>query len=287
MKKKVLLTGSKGFILTAFYNRYEKKYKIIRTGRKDESLINLDVRDEEQVKKVIKQFKPDYVLHGAGITSTGGCENNKTLAYDVNVKGSINIAKACHENGAKMIFFSTEQVFNGNNNPGPYSEDMKAIPNTYYGVTKLKAENEIKKIINDLVIMRLTWMYDFSKDPRIKNILTDTILSKEDIKVPANEYRGMTPLEQLLDFFPQIMNLQRGTYHIGSENNKSRYEIVQLILDLTNRKNIKAIINNHQNVRDIRLDMNKINQLGIVFDSTEEAIKNSIDKYKSEIREII
>jgi len=287
MKKKVLLTGSKGFILSAFYKSYNKEYEMIQTGRNDENIVNLDVRDESQVEKVLLQFKPDYVLHGAGITSTGECENNKTLAYDVNVTGSINVAKACRKVGAKMIFFSTEQVFNGNRNPGPYTEDMKAVPNTYYGQTKLQAEKEIKKILDDFVIMRLTWMYDFSTKPAVKNILTDTIFSKEDLKVPGNEYRGMTPLNQLLDFFPKIMDLPSGTYHIGSANNKSRYEIVQLILDLINRNNIKATIDNHGDVRDIRLDMGKINQLGIVFDPTDEAIKDTMSKHKKEIEEML
>lgn len=286
MKKKILLTGSKGFILSSFYDRYKNDYEIIRTGRNNKNLVDLDVRDEAQVNHVLKQYKPDIVLHGAGITSTGGCENNKTLAYDVNVNGSINVAKACKSIGARMVFFSTEQVFNGNAERGPYSEVDQPMPNTYYGETKLAAENQIKIILDDYVIMRLTWMYGFSKDPRVKNILTDTIFSKEDIQVPDNEFRGMSPIETLLDVFPKIMDLPKGIYHIGSENNKSRYAIVKEILELINRNDIQPIINNHDQVRDIRLDMAKINHLGIVFDETPKAIKKTILKNKNKIDEI-
>jgi dTDP-4-dehydrorhamnose reductase len=287
MKKKILLTGSKGFILSSFYERYKNEYEIIRTGRKNKDIVNLDVRDESQVNRVVKQYKPEIVLHGAGITSTAGCENNKTLAYDVNVNGTINIAKACKNTGARMIFFSTEQVFNGNEKTGPYTEWDSPMPNTYYGETKLAGENQIKSILDDYVIMRLTWMYGFSEDPAVKNILTDTIFANEDIKVPDNEFRGMSPIETLLDVLPKIMNLPKGIYHVGSENDKSRYAIVKEILQITNKNDVQLIRNNHDQVRDIRLSTKTIHGLGIEFDETSEAIKKTITKHKDKIEEII
>ena len=287
MKKKILLTGSKGFILTAFYEKYKDQYEIIRTGRNHKDLVPLDVRDAAQVEAVISEHQPDFVLHGAGITSTEGCENNKALAYDVNTNGTVYVAKACKSVGAKMIFFSTEQVFNGNKEKGPYLEDDQPVPNTYYGETKLLAENAIKEILDNYVIMRLTWMFGFSKDPSVKNILTDTIFSDNDIEVPDNEYRGMTPVERLLDYFPKIMRLPKGIYHMGCENDKSRYAIVKTILDYTNRNDIQAIINNHMEVRDIRLSMRKINALGIVFDQTSDAIIKIINKNINDVNKIL
>lgn len=287
MKKKILLTGAKGFILSAFYERYKNEYEIIRTGRNMKNFVDLDVRDEAQVNRVINQYKPTIILHGAGITSTGGCEKNKELAYDVNVNGTINVAKACKNSGVRMIFFSTEQVFNGNEEGGSYNETCQPEPNTYYGETKLAAENQIKNILDDFVIMRLTWMYGFSKDPHVKNILTDTIFAEEDIKVPDNEFRGMSNVETLLDVFPKIMNLPKGTYHIGSENDQSRYAIVKEILSSINRHDIQAVKKNHGQVRDIRLSMQKTNGLGIEFDETLEAIKKTIDKNINAINAII
>lgn len=287
MKKKVLLTGANGFILSAFYERYKNEYDIIRTARNKEKFVDLDVRDEAQVNRVINAYKPDIVLHGAGITSTGGCENNKTLAYDVNVNGTVHIAKACKAVGSRVIFFSTEQVFNGNVERGPYTETDQPVPNTYYGETKLAAEKSIKEILDDYVIMRLTWMFGFSKDPQVENILTDTIFATEDIYVPDNEFRGMSPIDTLLDFFPKIMKLPKGTYHIGSENNESRYFIVKEILKLINKNGIEAIINNHETVRDIRLSMKKINALGIIFDETVEALTKTINTNMKEINKIV
>lgn len=287
MKKRILLTGAKGFILSVFYERFKNDYEIIRTGRNKEKFVNLDVRDEAQVNRVMNAYKPDIVLHGAGITSTEGCENNKTLAYDVNVNGTVHIAKACKALGSRMIFFSTEQVFNGNIERGPYTETDQPVPNTYYGETKLAAEKSIKEILDDYVIMRLTWMFGFSKDPHVKNMLTDTIFATEDIYVPDNEFRGMSPVEMLLDVFPMIMKLPKGTYHIGSENNKSRYFIVKEILKQINKNNIEAIINNHEKVRDIRLSMKKINALGIVFDETVEALRKTVSANNKEINQII
>jgi dTDP-4-dehydrorhamnose reductase len=287
MKKKILLTGAKGFILSAFYEGYKNKYDIIRTARNKEKFVDLDVRDETQVNHVMKTYKPDIVLHAAGITSTEGCENNKTLAYDVNVNGTIYIAKACKAVGARMIFFSTEQVFNGNIERGPYTEEDQPLPNTYYGEAKLMAEEAIKDILEDYVIMRLTWMFGFSKDPQVKNILTDTIYTTEDIYVPDNEFRGMSPVETLLDVFPKIMKLPKGVYHLGSENNKSRYFIVKKILELVNKKDIEVIISNHEKVRDIRLSMKKVNALGINFDETVKAITKTINININSINEII
>lgn len=285
--KKILLTGASGFILSAFHERYKNEFDIIRTARNKEKFVNLDVRDEAQVNRVMNVHKPDIVLHGAGITSTGGCENNKTLAYDINVNGTTHIAKACKNNGAKMVFFSTEQVFNGNEEKGPYAETDQPVPNTYYGETKLAAEESIKEILDDYIIIRLTWMFGFLKNPRVKNILTDTIFAKEDIYVPDNEFRGMSSIETLLDVFPKIMSLPKGIYHIGSENNKSRYDIVRGILRLVNKNDIQLIKNNHEKVRDIRLSMEKTNGFGISFDKTTHAIKKTIHEHLNEITQII
>ncbi len=287
MKKKILLTGASGFILSAFYERYKNDYDIIRTARTKENFVNLDVRDEVQVNHVINAYKPDIVLHGAGMTSTEGCENNKTLAYDINVNGTAHIARACKKNGAKIIFFSTEQVFNGNEQKGPYTEIDQPVPNTYYGETKLAAEESIKEILGHYVIIRLTWMFGFSKNPEVKNILTDTIFATEDIYAPDNEFRGMSPVEKLLDVFPKIMSLPKGIYHIGSENNKSRYFIVKEILKQINKKDVQVLVNNHEKVRDIRLSMEKVNALGIVFDTTVIAISKTINANIKEINRII
>ena len=287
MKKKILLTGANGFILSAFYERYKNEFEIIQTGRNKENFVELDVRDKAQVNHLMNEYRPDIVLHGAGITSTEGCENNKTLAYDVNVLGTTHLAKACKAVGSKMIFFSTEQVFNGNIERGPYTEEDQPVPNTYYGETKLAAEEAIKELLDDYVIIRLTWMFGFSKDPQVKNILTDTIFAEKDIHTPDNEFRGMSPIDELLDAFPKIFSLPKGIYHIGSENNKSRYAIVKEILNLLSKTDVQLIKSNHKNVRDIRLNMNKINNYGISFDETIHAIKKTIHDHLNEISQMI
>lgn len=285
MKKKILLTGGLGFFCTRFTKRYEEKYEILST---DKDVLN--IVDGEKVLKVFKDFNPDYVIHAAAVASTEFCNNNPEIAHKINVEGAVNVAKACKAVNAKMVFISSEQVFNGNTESGPYTEDDIPNPNTVYGQTKLEAEKQIKQILEELWILRFTWLFGLpEKNCSINpNILWNTMkiaLIGEKAKMPSNEFRGHTYVHELIEQFEKIFNIPYGTYHVGSHNDKSTYDIACLILKelgLENRINQlieKDIAKYKDQPRDIRLCTDKIRQFGINFSDTENAIGKCLNEF--------
>ncbi|KPU27169.1 hypothetical protein TR13x_06300 [Caloranaerobacter sp. TR13] len=287
--EKILLTGGNGFFCSRFTKRYKDSYEILSTDVPD-----LDITDEKKIMETFKEFNPDYVIHAAAIASTDFCNKNPEIAYKVNVTGALNVAKACKETNAKMIFISTEQVFNGNLKSGPYTEEDIPQPDTMYGKNKLEAENLLKEILDDLWILRFTWLFGLPERNcgMSPNILWNTIsiaLKGKKTKVTSNEYRGLTYVNELIDQFSKIFNIPYGTYHVGSQNNLNRYEISCLILKelgLENRidellENDTEKYKNHH--RDIRLCTDKIAKYGIKFSHSKEAIKKCIKEYKFKI----
>lgn len=287
--KKVLLTGGNGFFCSRFIKKYKTSYEIFSTD-----LPEVDITDERKIMDVFTESNPDYVIHGAAIANTNFCHNNPQIAYNVNVTGTLNVARACKRVGAKMIFISTEQVFNGNLEGGPYTEENVPHPDTVYGQNKLEAERLLGEMLDELWILRFTWLFGLPERncSMVPNILWNTIsivLEGKRTKVTSNEYRGLTYVNELIDQFSKIFNIPYGTYHIGSENNLSRYDISCLILKelgLENRigdllENDVEKYKNHQ--RDIRLCTDKIAKYGINFSYTRDAIRRCIKEFRFKV----
>lgn len=287
--KKILLTGGNGFFCTRFAKKYNTSYKILSTD-----VPELDITDETKVMEVFKAFNPDYVIHAAAIASTDFCNNNPEVAYSVNVTGALNVAKACKEVSAKMVFISTEQVFNGNLESGPYTEDDTPNPDTMYGKNKLEAEKLLKEILDEIWILRFTWLFGLPERNcgMSPNILWNTIsiaLEGKRTKVTCNEYRGLTYVHELIDHFSKVFNIPYGTYHIGSHNNLSRYDVSCLILKESGlEERVDELIERDtekykDHRRDIRLCTDKIRRYGIEFSDTKDAIKKCIEEFKLKI----
>jgi dTDP-4-dehydrorhamnose reductase len=283
--KRVLLTGGNGFIGTRFKEAHHHNFEILSTD-----VAELNILEKDKIQDALRLFKPDYVIHAAAIALTDFCNEHPEKCYAINVTGAANIAQACKEAGARMIFLSTEQVFNGNPEGGPYKESDTPIPDTMYGKNKLEAEGLIQSILEDVLILRFTWMFGVPERfrPVVNNVLWDTVkavMKGESIRVPSHEYRGLTYVNELMDQFDTIMDLPSGTYHVGSKNDQSRYDIVCLImkeLGLEHRIEeliIKDEIKYARKDRDARLDTSLIQTRGIKFSETSEAVIKCVREY--------
>ncbi len=284
--KKLLITGGNGFLGSRIIKALNDKYEIF-SATSDK----LDITDEKRVLNIVKEVRPDFIIHGAAVAETKFCEENPEFAYNLNVNGAVNMAKAADAVKSKMIFFSTEQIFNGNSGEGPFKEEDLAMANTQYGKTKLEAEKKILDTVEGLWILRLTWMFGMpERGLKINpNILWDTVKSaykQQKAIVPVNEYRGMTYVYDLVDQIEKVFGMDRGIYHTGSENNMSRYHTVKFILKelgLTEDGIDKMLIPDKEKYadknRDVRLDTLKIKKSGLAFDNTQEALAKAIREY--------
>lgn len=284
--KKVLVTGSNGFLASRFSEYYKDKYDILALDHKE-----LDITNEKQVCDFFKNNNIDIVFHSAAISDTGRCQREAELAHKINVDGTINIAKGCELNDSTLIFASSDQLYAGNEEEGPYKEDIILRPNNIYGDTKLEAEKEIKNILEKYYNLRLTWMFSYAeRNKRVNtNIITNILnaaLKGEKISLATNEYRGISYVYEVIENIEKLMNIPFGDYNFGSENDICTYDIGCSFLENLGLQNriediiIKDTERFKDKKRDLRISNKKLRDNGIYFESTEEAIARCIKEFK-------
>ncbi|MGA9043061.1 MAG: dTDP-4-dehydrorhamnose reductase [Terriglobales bacterium] len=117
-----------------------------------------DIRDPKQVLSAVEHTRPDWIVLVAAYTDVDGCETNRELAFDVNCGGAINVARAAKQHGAKLLFVSTDYVFDGKNTT-PYETDTTRAPRSVYGHSKAEAEVKISEILPECCIVRTSWLF--------------------------------------------------------------------------------------------------------------------------------
>ena len=282
---RIFMTGNRGFFGTRFQSVYGHQHDILGVDVDD-----VDIVDEKAVRDAVAGFKPDLVVHAAAITSTEFSDANPELTRRINVDGAVNVAGAAASTGARMIFFSTEQVFNGNPTPGPYTESDEPVPNTMYGQTKLEAERRLTGIIDDLWVLRFTWLFGLPERnmPVNPNILWNTFriaLAGTRVSVPRDEFRGHTYGYDMIDRILSVQDLPHGTYHIGSRNDMDRYDVTCHILrDLGLGSRVDDLVEADTEkyrdaARDVRLDTGKITGQGITFEESVDALSRALSEF--------
>lgn len=149
---RVLVTGAHGLIGQALVRHLSTwpEGDLLATGREAEPLVTLraggylplDVTDAEAVERVFEDFAPNVVVHCAAESKVEACEADRALCWAVNVDATALFARLCHHHGARLVFLSTDFLFDGA--AGPYAEDDRPAPLNQYGRTKLAAENAIR-----------------------------------------------------------------------------------------------------------------------------------------------
>ena len=184
-----------------------------------ENYIKLDITDSAQVEKTILQVKPDAVVHCAAWTAVDAAEDeeNKDKVYAVNVTGTENIAKACKKADCKMIYISTDYVFNGKGEE-PWTADCKDYePLSVYGKTKLEGEKAVANTLDKFFIVRIAWVFGVNGNNFIKTMLN--VGKKYDTLRVVNDQIG-TPtytadLSRLL--VDMLESEKYGYYHATNE----------------------------------------------------------------------
>jgi dTDP-4-dehydrorhamnose reductase len=146
-----------------------------------------DLRDPQRVFEAVERTRPDWIVLSAAYTDVDGCETNRKLAFDVNSGGAVHVAQAAKRYGSRLLFISTDYVFDGESRT-PYETDAPRGPRTVYGQSKAKAEIEIAQILPDSCIVRTSWLYGMGG-----KCFPDTILklasSRPEIQV-VDDQRG-------------------------------------------------------------------------------------------------
>lgn len=183
----------------------------------------LDITNEEQVKKVIRNYKPDVVIHCAAYTAVDKAEDEKEMCYAVNVLGTKYVAEACKETDAKMVYISTDYVFDGEGEQ-PFDVTDKPNPINYYGQTKYEGELEVQKLVEKYFIVRISWVFGAHGNNFVKTMLR---LGKEknEISVVADQIGSPTYTYDLAKLLIEMIITDKyGIYHATNEGYCSWYE---------------------------------------------------------------
>ncbi len=216
--KKMLITGASGFLGSRLALYFKDKYELLLPTHSE-----LNVSREEAVMAYLTEHQPDIVIHCAALSNTWYCEQHPEDSHKVNVQGTVKLAKACKQTGAKLIFMSSDQVYNGTPLLGPLKENEVFQPVNYYGQHKLEAEQRALRNNPDCVGLRLTWMYDLPDSP-LKlntNILVNLKKASDEgtvVKAATHEYRGVTNVWEVVRNMEKVINLPGGIYNYGSGN---------------------------------------------------------------------
>ncbi|HYE09821.1 MAG TPA: dTDP-4-dehydrorhamnose reductase, partial [Patescibacteria group bacterium] len=183
---KVLVTGVNGQLgndVVAYLNGVG--FDVIGAERND-----FDIVDKNQTQGFIQREKPDVIIHCAAYTAVDRAEDEKEKCYAVNVEGTRNIAEAAKNIGAKMVYISTDYVFDGDG-IDPYFEDEQTNPVNFYGYTKDQGEKIVKELLEKHFIIRTSWVYGKNGNNFVKTMLK-LAESRNEINVVSDQVGAPT-----------------------------------------------------------------------------------------------
>ncbi len=193
----------------------------------------VDIAKLPDIEWLVQQFGPNIIINCAAYTRVDDCETEKKLAWKANVTGAENLAKCVDKYGARLIHISTDYVFDGLKKvPEPYVETDVPNPLSYYGITKLKGEEAVKRSTDRYVILRTAWLYGISGYNFLKTMLKLSLRNSDNtIKVVNDQFGSPTWTYRLaLQIETLIETDFQGTFHATSEGYCSWYELADYFL---------------------------------------------------------
>ncbi len=181
--------------------------------------VQLDITDKNAVFKVLSEIKPDAVIHCAAWTAVDAAEEteNKEIVFAVNVTGTKNIAEVCRELDCKLMYMSTDYVFNGMGDE-PWKPDCRDFaPLNYYGQTKLEGEQAVKSLLDKYFIVRIAWVFGINGKNFIRTMLS-VGKKYESVRVVSDQIGTPTYTYDLARLLADMIVTEKyGCYHATNE----------------------------------------------------------------------
>lgn len=242
--KRILFTGGSGLLGEYFLKDIRKGFFVLATYLNHKPTIDrpvnykftkLNITDKSAVSRLMAKFQPEIVIHAAAIGDVDFCEQNKKLTRKVNVDGTRYVAASCLKNPAKIIFISSNAVYDGKN--PPYSEKDERNPLHYYGISKLQAENEIKNTVPSYVIVRLMTMYGWNAwGTRLNPViwLIEKLSSGCQLNMATDVYNNHLYARQAAHAIWRMIenNIDCEEYNIAGQDPLNRYEQALMVAEV-------------------------------------------------------
>jgi len=231
-KRRLLVTGASGLLGNRIVALAKRDYTVVplhNTKPLHSHSLKLDITDAIEIFNFFNKLKPAIVIHTASETNVDKCETKKEHAWKVNVEGTNNISEACKKVDAKLIYISTDYVFDGRK--GDYKEDDTPNPINYYAVTKLEGEKQVIQNCKNFAILRTSVLYGWH--PLKRNFATwviNELKQNKEITVVEDHYNTPTLADNLAEMaIEAIPKDLQGVYHACGSERIGRYEFARQI----------------------------------------------------------
>lgn len=226
----IIITGGKGML-----GRTLQKY-LIGHNVYILDLPKYSILDKSSMLPLFKEAQPDLVIHCAAMTNVDKCETEQDLAYNLNVIGTQNIAELCKNYNCRLFAISTDYVFNGKSQI-PYKEtDLAGNAETVYGQTKYLAEEKVKSISDNYLILRISWLYG-NTGPSFVHTMLKLAENNTEIKVVSDQHGNPTSTDAVAEKILELINrpdLKNFIIHCTCEGDTTWYEFAKEIFKQAN-----------------------------------------------------
>ena len=221
---KILVTGASGLLGADVADYFKEQGNEVKAlmGRKD-----VDIRDLGAIRQAIVDFKPEVVVHCAGFRDLDYMELHEKESFEINALGTRNVTLACKEIGAKLVYISSDTVYNGEKQT-PYHEYDMPCPVNIYGKTKLAAENVVKELYDKHFIIRTAWLFGFKGHVENNFILgvINNIKNGNSINATTDQICCPSYTHDIAMGISKMIETDcYGTYLLTNKGTASRYDV--------------------------------------------------------------
>ncbi len=279
---KVLVTGASGQL------GHDVCAELARRGieHKGTSSADLDVTDGAAVLGAMRSYDPDAVIHCAAYTKVDRAEDEPDKCWAVNAEGTQNIALACRETGAKLIYISTDYVFPGNGER-PYKPEDPVGPLGVYGESKLAGELAVRTLLEKYFIVRISWVFGINGANFVKTMLRLSE-SRDEVSVVCDQVGSPTYTADLAPLLCDMVLTERyGIYQATNEGECSWAEFAEEIFRLEGKStSVLPIPTSEYPTRAVRplnsrMSKDKLSEVGLC---RLPDWKDALERYIKELR---
>jgi dTDP-4-dehydrorhamnose reductase len=206
---RILVTGARGMLGTELCAALRPAHEVAGVDLED-----FDITDTARTLAALGEAKPEWVIHGAAMTDVDGCERDPDRAFRVNALGTWNVAAACREVGAALIYVSTDFVFDGEKGEA-YTEYDAPRPINAYGASKLAGEAHVRELVTRHVIVRSACLFAAHGKNFVRTILA-AAEQRSELRVVADQVGSPTYAPDLAAAIARhlVGTPLYGTYHV-------------------------------------------------------------------------
>ena len=257
----ILITGAAGFV----------GRRLMETVPGAVAAPSLRNASQEDVKRIVEESGAEAILHTAAISDIGACQADPEASYRANVQIPLWLARAA--GNRKLVCFSSDQVYSGSKEAGPYSEEMTA-PGNVYACHKLEMEQRVLEILPEAVMLRAEWMYDL-RAPK-PNYLLNVLRAEGTVAFSSRQYRGVTYLGEVAENMDRVLALPGGAYNFGSETTLSMQELTKRLAALLGKP---LAVEDAPPRHNLWMDCGKAARYGVVFSDVLTGLTKCLQDY--------